>query len=235
MRRRVILAATAGALVCAWAAPAAAHVTIEPPSVPKGGTATISFVVPNESAAARTDRVQIAFPPAPDAIASVSVETMPGWHFTVDTRKLSTPIETDDGKIDDVVTSVTWTANSIATAIGDGEFARFSVNADGIPDQPDELVFRAVQHYSDGTSVRWVDPVTPGGPVAEHPTPILQLTAPTGTNATATTSAPANESETAAAASTQDNSARALGVIAIALGAVALVVATGAFMRRRKA
>src|SRR5690348_1665010 len=103
MARRVILVAMVGALVCAWAAPAAAHVTIEPPSVPKGGTATISFVVPNESSGARTDKLQIVFPPPPNAIASVSVEAMPGWRFTVKTQKLTTPIQTDDGSIDDVV------------------------------------------------------------------------------------------------------------------------------------
>jgi uncharacterized protein len=234
MARRVFLLATIGALVCAWAAPAAAHVTVDPASVPKGGTATISFVVPNESSGARTDRVQIAFPPPPDAIASVSVEAMPGWHFTINTKKLATPIKTDDGSIDEVVTSITWTANNIATAIGDNEFARFTINADGIPDGPDELVFRAVQHYSDGSTVKWVDPVTPGGPAAEHPTPILQLTAPSAAGEPTTTNPAAGDAASGAVSSTEDNSARALGVIAIALGAVALVVATGAFMRRRR-
>lgn len=233
MARRVILVAMVGALVCAWAAPAAAHVTIEPPSVPKGGTATISFVVPNESSGARTDKLQIVFPPPPNAIASVSVEAMPGWRFTVKTQKLTTPIQTDDGSIDDVVSSITWTANSIASAIGQNEFAQFTINADGIPDQPDQLVFRAVQYYSDRTSVRWVDPVTPGGPPADHPTPILELTAPVDATATTTTAPPAG-SAGSTVASTEDNSARALGAIAIVVGGVALIAATGALMRRRK-
>jgi uncharacterized protein YcnI len=233
MARRVILVALAGALVCAWAAPASAHVTIEPPSVPKGGTATISFVVPNESSGARTDKLQIVFPPPPNAIASVSVEAMPGWRFTIKTQKLTTPIQTDDGSIDDVVSSITWTANSIASAIGQNEFAQFTINADGIPDQPDQLVFRAVQYYSDRTSVRWVDPVTPGGPAADHPTPILELTAPVDATAT-TTSAPPTGSASSTVASTEDNSARALGAIAIVVGGVALIAATGALMRRRR-
>jgi uncharacterized protein YcnI len=232
MPRRVILAAMAGALVFAWAAPAAAHVTIEPPSVPKGGTATISFVVPNESAGARTNRVQIFFPPPPDTIASVSVQAMPGWHFTIALRKLTAPIQTDEGSINQVVSSITWTANSIATSIAQDEFAAFTVNADGIPDGPDQLAFRAVQSYSDGSSVRWVDPVTAGGPEAEHPTPILELTAGSG-SATPTTSATSTGST--AVASTEDNSARALGVIGIVVGGVALVAATGALMRRRRA
>src|SRR3954462_8012077 len=173
MRRRVIVGGIAGAFVCALAAPAAAHVSIDPPSVPKGGTAKISFIVPNESATAKTNRVQIAFPPEPNAIASVSVEAKPGWTFAVRTRELDTPLETDDGTISEVVSTVTWTADSAANAIGTDEFGEFSVNADGIPATPDALVFRAVQSYTDGSSVRWVDPVTEGGPEAEHPTPIL--------------------------------------------------------------
>jgi uncharacterized protein YcnI len=232
MPRRVILAATVGVLVLAWAAPAAAHVTIEPPSVPKGGTATISFVVPNESAGARTNKVQVFFPPPPDSIASVSVQSMPGWHFTISMRKLPAPIQTDDGSISEVVSSITWTANSITTSIAQDEFAAFTVNADGIPDGPDQLVFRAVQSYSDGSSVRWVDPVTTGGPAPDHPTPTLQLTGESG-SVTPTTSASSTASSTTVV-STEDNSARALGVIGIVVGGVALVAATGALMRRRR-
>jgi uncharacterized protein YcnI len=205
-------------------------VTIDPSSVPKGGTATISFIVPNESAGARTNRVQILFPAPPDAVASVTVESMPGWHFSVQTRRLTTPIQTDDGSINEVVSSITWTANSITTSIAQDEFAAFTVNADGIPDGPDQLVFRAVQSYSDGSTVRWVDPVTPGGPEAEHPTPILQLTGSEATTPTTTETAPAATT----VASTEDNSARALAVIGIVVGGVALVAATGALMRRRR-
>ena len=232
MPRRVILAAMVGALLLAWAAPAAAHVTIEPPSVPKGGTATISFVVPNESSGARTNKVQVFFPPPPDAIASVSVQSMPGWHFTIAMRKLPTPIQTDDGSISQVVSSITWTANSITTSIAQDEFAAFTVNADGIPDGPSQLVFRAVQGYSDGSSVRWVDPITSGGPEPDHPTPILQLA---GGSATATPTTSATPTGSSNVASTEDNSARALGVIGIVVGGVALVAATGALMRRRRA
>jgi hypothetical protein len=42
------------------------------------------------------------------------------------------------------------------------------------------------------------------------------------------------DATTVIASSTKDNSARALGVIGIALGAVALVFATGALIRKRR-
>jgi uncharacterized protein len=235
-RRLFVAGAIVGAVVCLLVAPAAAHVTIDPPSVPKGSTSKLSFLVPNESATATTTKVQIVMPDVPNVIPGVSVEAKPGWKFAVVTQKLTEPIVTDDGTIDEVVRSVTWTAKTKADAIGDGEFGEFTIDADGIPDGTDELAFKAVQTYSDGTIERWVDPVTPDGPEAEHPTPILILTEPEGeatpTTAVSTTTVP--DTTTTITASTQDDNARALGVIGIAVGAVALVLATGALMRKRR-
>jgi uncharacterized protein len=238
MMRRVIVA---GAIVIGTtallAAPAAAHVTIDPPSVPKGGTAQLSFIVPNESATARTNKVQLFFPEPPDAIPGVSVEALTGWHSAIRRQRLASPIETDDGSISEVVTAITWVANNASTAIGPDEYAAFSINADGIPTDTDELVFRVVQTYTDGTSVRWVDPVSANGPEAEHPTPILRLTDGTNSDngdATASTE-PAPGPSGATTISTQDDNARALAVIGIIVGGVALVAATGALMRRRRA
>jgi uncharacterized protein YcnI len=243
MIRRVIVAgATVIAAIGGLAAPAAAHVTIDPSSAPKGGTAQLAFIVPNESAIARTNKVQVYFPPAPDAIAAVSVEAVEGWHFAIRKQRLSSPIVTDDGSISEVVSAITWVANNASTAIGPDEFVAFSINADGLPDDADEVVFRVVQSYTDGSSVRWVDPVSQTGPEAPHPTPILALTDGTSSadgQATATTQ-PVTESESDAPSgittiSAQDDNARALAVIGIVVGGVALVAATGALMRRRRA
>jgi hypothetical protein len=74
--------------------------------------------------------------------------------------------------------------------------------------------------------------VTPNGPEADHPTPILELTDPGGA-ATPTTSEPPS-GNAAIVAAANDDSARALGIIGIALGAVALLFATAALMRRRR-
>jgi uncharacterized protein YcnI len=241
MIRRVIVAgATAIAATGLLAVPAAAHVTVDPPSVPKGGAAHLSFIVPNESDAARTNRVQLYFPPAPDAIPGVSVEALEGWRFAIRKQRLSSSIVTDDGSINEVVSSITWTANNASTAIGPDEFVAFSVNADGLPDDADEIVFRVVQSYTDGTSVRWVDPVSDTGPEAQHPTPVLELTdgtTPDDGGATATTQ-PEEEPGSSSGVTTisaQDDNARALAVIGVIVGGVALVAATGALMRRRRA
>ena len=241
IRRVIVVGATAIAAAGLLAAPAAAHVTIDPPSVPQGSTAKISFVVPNESERARTNRVQVYFPTAPDAIRGVSVEALEGWHFSIRKQRLSSPIVTDDGSINEVVASITWVANNVSTAIGPDEFAEFSINADGLPDDADEVVFRVVQTYTDGSSVRWVDPVSDTGPEADHPTPVLRLTGDSSSDDGETpTSEPATPENSASGSrssliATQDDNARALAVIGIVVGGVALVAATGALMRRRRA
>ncbi len=235
-QRFIVAGAVAGMVVCAFASPASAHVSIDPPSAPKGSTVKLSFEVPNESATLKTTKVQIVFPAAPDVIPGVSVLAKAGWKFAVATTKLVKPITTDDGTIEEVVSSITWTADSPAAGIGDGEFGEFTVDADGIPADADQLVFKAVQTFSDGSVERWVDPVTEGGPEADHPTPILKLTEPAG-EATATTPTTEGSSggTTVVSTSTKDNSARALGLVGMVLGAAGLLFGTSALMKKRKA
>jgi uncharacterized protein YcnI len=218
------------------AAPAFAHVTIDPPSVPQGSTSKLSFLVPDELAPATTTELQVFFPTGADAIPGVTVEAKPGWKFTITKQRLAKPITTADGTIDEVVSAVDWKATTQAAAIRPDEFGEFTINADGISAHATQLVFKVIQTYSNGTAVRWVDPVTAGGPAAEHPTPILELTAPgrSGASVTTTTGAPA-ASGTTIISTTKDNSARALAVVAMVLGAVALLAATGALIKKRRA
>jgi uncharacterized protein YcnI len=238
-KRIVIVAAMVGAMVCALASAANAHVSISPASAPQGSTTKLSFLVPNEAAKATVTKVQIAFPAPPDApIPGVAVGQKPGWRATVKTTHLAKPITTDDGTISDVVSEIDWVAITPASAVKPGEFGEFTIDADGLPDRESQVVFKAVQTYSDGTITRWIDPVTPGGDAPEHPTPILELTAPesSGQSGTSTTSpVSTGGATTVIAGATKDNSARALGAIGIALGAVALVFATGALVRKRRA
>jgi uncharacterized protein len=239
-RRFVRASALAGAIVCLVATPAAAHVSIDPPSAPRGSTVKLSFIVPNEEDTATVNRVQIAFPTPPDApIAGVSVGQKPGWRSTITTRRHAEPIQTDDGSISEIVSVIDWIALTPANAIKPGEFGEFTIDADGLPDDADQVVFKAIQTYSNRQVVRWIDPVTPGGEEPAHPTPALELTAPEngGHDETPPTSSVSTGDATTilSTTATKDNSARALGVIGIALGAVALVGATGALARKRRA
>jgi uncharacterized protein len=239
MSRRIALAsAMAGVIVCVLASAADAHVSISPASAPQGSTTKLSFNVPNEEDKATVTKFSVQFPTPPETpIPGVAVGQKPGWSSKISTKHLATPITTDDGTISAVVSQIDWVATSPAAAVKPGEFGEFTIDADGLPDDEDQVVFKAVQTYSDGTVARWIDPVTPGGEEPEHPTPILELTAPEGAahGDTSTTSPVSTGDAATVSATTKDNSARALAIIGIALGAVALVLATGALIRRRRA
>jgi uncharacterized protein YcnI len=238
-RRLAITSALAGVFVCVLASAADAHVSISPPSAPQGSTTKLSFNVPNEEGKATVTKFSVQLPTPPDKpIPGVAVGQKPGWSSKITPKHLAKAITTDDGTITDVVSQIDWVATSPGAAIKPNEFGEFTIDADGLPDNEDQVVFKAVQTYSDGTIVRWIDPVTPGGAEPEHPTPILELTAPEGAapgNTSTTSPVSTGGAATVISTSTKDNSARALGVIGIALGAVALVFATGALVRRRRA
>ena len=57
-----------------------------------------------------------------------------------------------------------------------GQFDLFTVSAGPLPTKPSKLEFKAVQTYSDGTIVRWIEPTVKGTPEPEHPAPTLTLT-----------------------------------------------------------
>jgi uncharacterized protein YcnI len=231
----VVIIGMAGTALPAWA-----HVTVAPDSAPKGASdVEITFRVPNEDSSASTTKLDVAIPSSPPLLNALA-QSVPGWTDNVKTTHLSTPIHTDDGDVTDVVTEVSWTANSAAYAIKPGEFGRFEIIVGSLPTSADQIVFKALQTYSNGKIVRWIDPVTPSGPAPANPTPILNLTspttAPTGT-ATATTTPTATGSALPAhvASKSDADSARTIGIIAVVLAALALIGVAISLTRKRPA
>jgi uncharacterized protein len=217
---RVLVTLAAATLpVVLLAGAASAHVTVNAVGATQGGYAKLTFRVPTEMDNASTTRLQVFFPQS-QPLASVSIQPHPGWSYQVKTTKLDQPISSDDGQITQAVSEVVWTADSRATAIKPGEFDEFSVSAGPLPKAP-TMVFKALQTYSNGTIVRWIDPTSPGGPEPEHPAPTLTLAAATTTTGT-TTSASASGGGSASAG----GDGRA--TTALVLSIVALVVAAGA-------
>ena len=47
---------------------------------------------------------------------------------------------------------------------------------DPLPTNTSKLTFKAIQTYSDGTTVRWIQQTVKGAPEPEHPAPTLSLT-----------------------------------------------------------
>lgn len=227
MRTRLLLAAAAVVLV--GAAPAAAHVSISPTSVDKGGFAKLTFRTPNERPDADTVKVEV-FIPTEHPIANVSVKPVPGWSVTVERTKLGTPVKTDDGdEITEAVSHVTWSGG----AIKPGEFQEFDLSVGPLPEDVGQLVFKAIQTYSSGEVVRWIEEPAPGTSAPEHAAPVLKLTAAAAGDgrdaATATTTATTKPAKAAKGARANDDVGRespsAVAWAALVLAMVALVMA----------
>ncbi len=175
-KRRALLVAAVGALaVVLVPAAASAHVTVQPSSLPKGASdAPIGFAVPNESTTgASTVKVEIDFPTS-TPLLDAHAEVIAGWTSTVAMTQLAKPITTDDGQITQAISKITWTATG--DGIGTDQYLTFTVLAGTLPSSTNQLAFKAIQTYSDGTTVNWIEPLVKGTPDPEHPTPILKLT-----------------------------------------------------------
>ena len=237
-RLRLLGAAAVGAVaIVASAGTASAHVTVNPDTATQGGFAKLTFRVPTETDTTSTTKVQVSFP-ADQPLGFVSVKPHPGWTFTVTKAKLATPIKTDDGEVTETVSSITWTSGSAASAIKPGEFDEFDVSAGPLP-KAASMEFKALQTYSDGEVVRWIEPEKTGGPEPEHPAPTLKLT-PAAAEGTSASPAPNGSAIAAKPASTTagDSSAASPASVKTALGlsVVALIVglvAAALALRRR--
>ncbi len=203
----VVVAALVVSAPAAWA-----HVTVHPGTLPAGSSdVEITFRVPNERDNANTVGVQVFFPSSVPLL-TVEVLPVPGWTETVHTRSLSTPVQTDDGPVSQVVSDVTWAAT--AGGIANGQYEDFPVAVGAVPDHPGTFAFKTLQSYSSGEIVRWVEVPVTGQPEPDTPAPELRLTA--------------SASSTGSEASGQGASARpsgtdALSIVALALSALSLI------------
>ncbi len=229
-RRAVAVTGGAALFVLAAALPASAHVTVSPASLPKGATAELTFKIPNEESKATTNQVQLQIP-TDHPIAQVLPRQVPGWTITVKTTTLAKPLKTDDGTFTTAVSEIDWTGGSIPV----GQYQDFQVSVDPLPTDTNQLVFKAVQTYSNGDIVRWIDVAQPGQAEPEHPAPVLTLTAaqsdddasaPSGD--TGSTPAAADTSATAKAEAASSNGGGGSDTAGIVLGALGLAAGLAA-------
>lgn len=211
----VAVAALAGALLALGpAAPASAHVTVQPTATTAGGWTTLTFKVPNESETAGTVGLTVALP-TDTPLLSVSTRPVPGWTAEIVRGDLPEPVDLHGTTLTQAPLSVTWTADP-GTQISQGEFQEFALSVGPLPDEVGtRIVFPADQTYSDGTVVTW-DEVSDDGTEPDHPAPELTTTAPVNADA----------GDPGAMA---DVPARVLGGVAVLLAAIAVIAA----LRRR--
>ncbi|WP_405908510.1 YcnI family protein [Streptomyces sp. NBC_00828] len=234
LRRAGLVAGLAAAGVLAASGAAFAHVTVHPESYAKGATdGVLTFRVPNEEDTASTTKVQV-FLPTDHPVLGVLVTPEEGWTPEVTTTKLKTPVKTDDGTITDAVSEITWTGGRIRH----GEYQDFNVAFGQLPDDVEQLTFKTLQTYSDGSVVRWIEEAEQGGDEPENPAPVLTLTAKTAadseeaaSSSSDSDSAPAAESS----AASSDSTARGLGIAGLVVGVLGLAAAGFALARARSA
>ena len=235
--------AVAASAVLALSVPAFAHVSVQPEgTAAKGGYATVDFKVPNERDDASTNKLEVNFP-TEHPLASVMPQPLDGWSVKVTKAKPAKPLTVHGKKIDEVVTKVTWTATG--KGVAPGYFQKFPLSVGQLPEDADELVFKAVQTYDNKEVVRWIEPQKEGEEEPENPAPVLALSAAsegdhhgsaTAEDASHTSddakSAAKDTTEAAAASDSSDTTARVLGVVGIVVGVAG--VAFGVLAGRRR-
>ncbi|MFE5402410.1 YcnI family protein [Streptomyces sp. NPDC056580] len=245
MKASRIAAATAvaGTAVLALSGTAFAHVSVQPEgTAAKGGYAVIDFKVPNERDDSSTTKLEVNFP-TDHPLASVMPQPLPGWSVKVTKSKLDKPLTMHGEKIDEAVTKVTWTADG--KGVEPGYFQKFPLSVGALPEDTDQLVFKAIQTYSDKEVVRWIEVPREGQEEPENPAPVLELSAATDDHHGASAAADKTDAKAEADGKTgqsaagedskggDDTTARVLGVAGIVLGAAG--VAYGVLAGRRRA
>ena len=227
-RRGAIVAVAAGALVAP--AGAAAHVTVQPQSgVTAGGFARIDVRVPNERDNASTDNVVVDVPPG---FYNLNYEPVPGWTIKINKEKLAKPVEQFGEQVTEQVKDVSFTADSKKDAIQPGQFQQFGLSGGPVPGKAGQkLSFPAIQTYSNGEVVRWIDK----DPEAETPASTLLLLPEEGQ---AAPTQPVQNKDTATNVASKedvdDKASKGLGIAALIIGALGLVIGIAAFAASRR-
>ena len=157
--RKLTLSAASAALL-ALAAPAGAHVTVQPNEAITGSFSRFVVRVPTEREAPTT-KVRLELPP----LAFLAFEDKEGWKRTEQVEEFDEPLEAFGQEITEGVVSVTWSGGEI----GPGEFAEFGFSA-ALPEDEQTLEFKAYQTYKGGEVVEWT-----GAPDSDTPAANLTL------------------------------------------------------------
>jgi periplasmic copper chaperone A len=230
--RLLTVAAAATAAVGLTALPALAHVTVSSPGATQGSFGVVTFRMPNEVDNANATELKVQLP-ADQPLASVAVKPEPGWAYTVTRARLPQPITDDDGnQVTDYVSVIDWKAT--AGGIKPGEYEDFDLSVGPLP-KADSMTFKAIQVYSNGQTVSWIDvPAAGSTEEPEHPAPTLKLAAAGAPAASTTAPAPAP-----AAAASDDGASKGSVTGAYVIGGIGLVaglaaLALAATGRRRR-
>ncbi|MER7002856.1 YcnI family protein [Dactylosporangium sp. NPDC000555] len=174
MYRFVFVVSAVLVLTLGLATPVGAHVTVSASSTQPGSWATLTFKVPTESDTAGTTGLTVQLP-TDTPFTSVLTQAVAGWTVKTYRTPLPTPLTDGDGDtITSAITKVEWTATG--DGIGPGQFGTFALAVGPLPGSG-TVYLPAIQHYSDGTDVDWVQQAQ-GDAKPEHPAPSIVVGAP---------------------------------------------------------
>jgi uncharacterized protein YcnI len=234
---RIAMVLTAGVLIAPTAAQA--HISLHPNTIPAGAFVTLDVRVPGEQEGAYVKKVDMLLPAG---FTSVNYENVPGWTTKVVSEKLSRPIQTDSGPVDEQVSRLVWTWTGPLGQVNNNQFINFPLSI-AMPSNVagQALQFKTIQTYSNGQIVHWIDPSLS----AEHPAPTVNITAKGGViqdvageeagpapGQTVASTAPVGS---ATQAKSSAGASKGLGIAALILGALGLIAGLAALATRRRA
>jgi uncharacterized protein YcnI len=238
--RKIVALAAASTLAAAGAllgpAAAQAHISLHPNTVPAGAFPTLQLTVPGEQEGAHVTKVDTLLPPG---FTSVVYQNVAGWTAKVINKKVSPPIQTDEGPINEEVSEIIWTWTGPLGMLNNNQFIQFPLSV-AIPANVagQALEFKTVQSYSNGQVVHWIEPSLD----AEHPAPRINVTAKGGVieDVAGKEAGPeAGQAGSGSQATTQVKSSggasKGLGIAALIVGALGLVIGLGALVMARRA
>jgi len=242
MRTRATAILAAGALLALAPAPAQAHISLHPNTIPAGAFVTLDVRVPGEQAGAYAYKLDMLVPPG---FTEIDTQNVPGWSVREVMTKLTKPIQTDEGPISEEVSQIVWTGDRSALGrLENGQFIQFPLSIAMPSDIAGQsLAFKTIQYYSNGKVVHWIGP-----PSAEYPAPTINVTARggviedvAGAEAGPTPGdVPGGQSGAAAPAAVVKSSggaSKGLAITALVIGALGLVAGVAGLIvaRRRQA
>ncbi len=124
------------------AAPAAAHVTLQPPEAPANAFARITFAVPHGCAGAATVAIEVTLP---EGVSAARPMPKPGWEIATELRPLARPVAGPHGLIREAPASIAWRGGPLP----DAHYEEF-VMLVRTPDRPGETLRFAVAQLCEG-------------------------------------------------------------------------------------
>jgi uncharacterized protein YcnI len=233
MRFRTSIAAAVAVSLFA-AAPATAHITLDPGEAPTDGYATLQLQVPHgcDGSATKAVRVQI-----PKSVPSATPQVHPGWEVTTKEGPKD-PVELHGETVSRGVEEIAWTATD-AEPLPDDRLDLFGMSVK-LPagKAGDAVYFPTVQQCVKGEGA-WIQIPHAGESEdeLEMPAPAATLTAASGGHDD--TAPVADDAATASTATSSDEDGPSTGLViaALVLGGLGLVAGVAALIggRRRQA